>query len=81
MTRREVNTLPLASPSLPLSIPLFYGVGMLFGPKSNFAVIDFWRFWVVHPWVEDFLEIFTTVTVAYMFVLIGTSLVRAYSGS
>jgi nitric oxide reductase subunit B len=54
-----------------LSIPVFYGVGMLFGPKSHFAVIDFWRFWVVHLWVEDFLEIFTTVTVAYMFVLIG----------
>jgi len=54
-----------------LSIPVFYGVGMLFGPKSNFAVIDFWRFWVVHLWVEDFLEIFTTVTVAYMFVLLG----------
>ncbi|MEO6777486.1 MAG: cbb3-type cytochrome c oxidase subunit I [Kofleriaceae bacterium] len=54
-----------------LSIPLFYGVGMLFGPASHFAVIDFWRFWVVHLWVEDFLEIFTTVTVAYMFVLIG----------
>jgi len=54
-----------------LSIPLFYGVGMLFGPRSHFAVIDFWRFWVVHLWVEDFLEIFTTVTVAYMFVLIG----------
>ena len=54
-----------------LSIPLFYGVGMLFGPHSHFAVIDFWRFWVVHLWVEDFLEIFTTVTVAYMFVIIG----------
>jgi len=54
-----------------LSIPAFYGVGMLFGPRSHFAVIDFWRFWVVHLWVEDFLEIFTTVTVAYMFVLIG----------
>jgi nitric oxide reductase subunit B len=44
---------------------------MLFEPKSHFAVIDFWRFWVIHLWVEDFLEIFTTVTVAYMFVLIG----------
>jgi nitric oxide reductase subunit B len=54
-----------------LSIPVFYGVGMLFGPRTNFAVIDFWRFWVVHLWVEDFLEIFTTVTVAYLFVLLG----------
>jgi nitric oxide reductase large subunit len=25
----------------------FYGVGMLFGPKSHFAVIDFWRFWIL----------------------------------
>jgi nitric oxide reductase subunit B len=48
-----------------------YGAGMLFGPKSHFAVVDFWRFWVVHLWVEDFLELFTTITVAYMFVLIG----------
>ncbi len=32
---------------------------------------DFWRFVVVHLWVEDFLELFTTVMVAYMFVLLG----------
>ena len=32
---------------------------------------DFWRFWVVHLWVEDFLELFTTVMVAYFFVLLG----------
>jgi nitric oxide reductase subunit B len=55
-----------------LSIPLFYGVGMLFGQGAHFLVVDFWRFWVVHLWVEDFLELFTTITVAYMFVLIGT---------
>jgi nitric oxide reductase subunit B len=35
------------------------------------VVNDFWRFWVVHLWVEDFLELFTTVMVAYMFVLLG----------
>ena len=32
---------------------------------------DFWRFWVVHLWVEDFLELFTTVMVAYIFVMLG----------
>ena len=32
---------------------------------------DFWRFWVVHLWVEDFLELFTTMMVAYIFVLLG----------
>ena len=32
---------------------------------------DFWRFWVVHLWVEDFLELFTTMLVASIFVLLG----------
>ncbi|SNB47261.1 nitric-oxide reductase large subunit [Geobacter sp. DSM 9736] len=54
-----------------LSIPLFYAAGMVFGRNVNFAVMDFWRFWVVHLWVEDFLELFTTIMVAYIFVLLG----------
>jgi nitric oxide reductase subunit B len=54
-----------------LSIPLFYAVGLLSHSRSDFAVADFWRFWVVHLWVEDFLELFTTIMVAYIFVLLG----------
>jgi len=40
-----------------LSIPIFYGVGLLASPGSHFTSTDFWRFWVVHLWVEDFLEL------------------------
>jgi nitric oxide reductase subunit B len=54
-----------------LAIPAFYAVGLLTSPHKGFVVNDFWRFWVVHLWVEDFLELFTTVIVAYMFVLLG----------
>lgn len=54
-----------------LSIPLFYAAGMVYGPHTPFAVMDFWRFWVVHLWVEDFLELFTTIAVAYIMVLLG----------
>ena len=54
-----------------LAIPAFYAVGLLASPRESFVVNDFWRFWVVHLWVEDFLELFTTVMVAYMFVLLG----------
>jgi len=54
-----------------LSIPAFYAVGLLARPSSVFTTTDFWRFWVVHLWVEDFLELFTTVMVAYLFVLLG----------
>ncbi len=54
-----------------LAIPAFYAVGLLSGPEVHFTTADFWRFWVVHLWVEDFLELFTTIMVAYIFVLLG----------
>jgi nitric oxide reductase subunit B len=54
-----------------LAIPAFYAAGLLAHPKSHFTVADYWRWWVVHLWVEDFLELFTTVVVAYIFVLLG----------
>lgn len=54
-----------------LSIPVFYAVGLLANTSAHFATADFWRFWLVHLWVEDFLELFTTVIVAYIFVLLG----------
>lgn len=53
------------------AIPAFYAVGLLARSGDNFTTTEFWRFWVVHLWVEDFLELFTTVMVAYMFVLLG----------
>ena len=40
-------------------------------PTTHLTVAEFWRFWVVHLWVEDFLELFTTVMVAYIFVMLG----------
>ncbi|KAA8964649.1 cbb3-type cytochrome c oxidase subunit I [Mycobacterium sp.] len=54
-----------------LAIPVFYTVGLLASSDTHYTVADFWRFWVVHLWVEDFLELFTTVMVAYIFVLLG----------
>ena len=54
-----------------LAIPAFYAVGLIARTGQHFTVNEFWRFWVVHLWVEDFLELFTTVMVAYMFVLLG----------
>jgi nitric oxide reductase subunit B len=54
-----------------LAIPGFYAVGLLAGTDTHLTVAEFWRFWVVHLWVEDFLELFTTVMVAYIFVMLG----------
>ena len=71
LARESFGNLPWMLFYTALAIPAFYAVGLLASPNQTFVVIDFWRFWVVHLWVEDFLELFTTVVVAYLFVLLG----------
>ena len=53
------------------AIPIFYVPALFYGPRTNFAVIDNWRFWIIHLWVEGFFELFATVLVAIMFRQIG----------
>jgi nitric oxide reductase subunit B len=53
------------------AIPIFYLPAMFYGPRTNFAVIDNWRFWIIHLWVEGFFELFATVLVAIMFRQLG----------
>jgi nitric oxide reductase subunit B len=71
LSRESRGNLPYLFLYSALTIPLFYAVGLVNRPHTNFAIADFWRFWVVHLWVEDFLELFTTIMVAYVFVLLG----------
>ncbi|MHB1423745.1 MAG: nitric-oxide reductase large subunit [Gemmataceae bacterium] len=71
LARESRGNLPYLFFYSALTIPLFYAVGLLSRSQTNFAIADFWRFWVVHLWVEDFLELFTTIMVAYIFVLLG----------
>jgi nitric oxide reductase subunit B len=54
-----------------VAIPVFYLPALFYGPHDNFAVIDNWRFWIIHLWVEGFFELFATVLVALMFFLMG----------
>ena len=51
--------------------PVFYLPALFYGPHTNFAVIDNWRFWIIHLWVEGFFELFATVLVAAMFHQMG----------
>jgi nitric oxide reductase subunit B len=71
LSRERAGNLPWLFFFSALSIPAFYAVGLLAHPGGHFTSTDFWRFWVVHLWVEDFLELFTTMLVAYVFVLLG----------
>ena len=69
LQREHKGNLPWLFFFAALAIPAFYAVGLIARSGDSFTVTDFWRFWVVHLWVEDFLELFTTVMVAYVFVL------------
>jgi nitric oxide reductase subunit B len=71
LRREHAGNMPWLFFMAALAIPAFYAVGLLARTGEHFTVNEFWRFWVVHLWVEDFLELFTTVMVAYMFVLLG----------
>ncbi|MBP7861827.1 nitric-oxide reductase large subunit [bacterium] len=54
-----------------ISIPVFFSFGMMYHPGTNFVIADFWRWWVVHLWVEGFFELYTTIIVAYFFHSLG----------
>jgi nitric oxide reductase subunit B len=58
-----------------IAIGLLYGAGLMWHEHSHLAVVEYWRWWVVHLWVEGFFEVFATAVISYLFVKLG--LVRA----
>lgn len=53
------------------AIALFYGAGLMWGQQTNLAIAEYWRWWVVHLWVEGFFEVFATVVIAFLFTRMG----------
>ena len=54
-----------------IAIALFYGAGLMWGQHTNLSIAEYWRWWVVHLWVEGFFEVFATVITAFLFVRMG----------
>lgn len=54
-----------------VAIPVFYIPALFFGAKTNYTVVDTWRFWIIHLWVEGFFEFFATTVVALTFYQLG----------
>jgi nitric oxide reductase subunit B len=54
-----------------IGIPLLFISGFIATPETNFVIADFWRWMVIHMWVEAFFEVFITVIVSYLLVLMG----------
>ncbi len=53
------------------AIALFYGAGLMWGRQTHYALAEYWRWWVVHLWVEGFFEVFATVVIAFLFTRMG----------
>ncbi|MBK6492229.1 MAG: nitric-oxide reductase large subunit [Sphingomonadales bacterium] len=54
-----------------LAIGLLYGAGLMWGQHTNIAVMEYWRWWVVHLWVEGIFEVFATAIISLLFVRMG----------
>ncbi|MGB7299462.1 MAG: nitric-oxide reductase large subunit [Burkholderiaceae bacterium] len=54
-----------------LSIGLLYGAGLMWGQHTNISIMEYWRWWVVHLWVEGVFEVFATAIIAMLFVRMG----------
>lgn len=62
-----------------VAITLFYGAGLMYGQQTHLAIAEYWRWWVVHLWVEGFFEVFATVVAAFLFTKLG--LLKIKSGT
>jgi nitric oxide reductase subunit B len=62
--RQLVALLAVAS----AAIALFYGAGLTWGRHTHLSMVEYWRWWVVHLWVEGFFEVFATTVIAFVFM-------------
>jgi nitric oxide reductase subunit B len=54
-----------------VAIGLFYGAGLMWGEHTHLSLVEYWRWWVVHLWVEGFFEVFATAVIAFLFTKLG----------
>ncbi len=62
-----------------LNVAVLYIFGMipLTGIEKSFTITDFWRWWVVHLWVEQSFEFFAVAMSAYLLMSLGLGLAQA----
>jgi nitric oxide reductase subunit B len=54
-----------------LSIGLLFGAGLMYGRNTHISIMEYWRWWVVHLWVEGVFEVFATAIVSALLVRMG----------
>ncbi len=54
-----------------VAIGLFYAAALISREHSHISVVEYWRWWLVHLWVEGFFEVFATAVLAIIFTRLG----------
>ncbi|HWU82586.1 MAG TPA: cbb3-type cytochrome c oxidase subunit I, partial [Methylophilaceae bacterium] len=54
-----------------IAIGLLYGAGLMWGEHTHISIMEYWRWWVVHLWVEGIFEVFATAIISVLFVRMG----------
>ncbi|MCK6370149.1 MAG: nitric-oxide reductase large subunit [Gammaproteobacteria bacterium] len=49
----------------------FYSTSLVWGQETHYSMVEYWRWWLVHLWVEGFFEVFATAVVALLFARLG----------
>ncbi len=58
-------------------VVFFFGFGLLYGQGSHFSLADYWRWFVVHIWVESIFEFFGIAVISLLLVTMGLASARA----
>ncbi|MFN3239119.1 MAG: cbb3-type cytochrome c oxidase subunit I, partial [Pseudomonadales bacterium] len=69
--KTESNSLVFLVVVATVSIGLLYGAGLMWGQHTHISVMEYWRWWVVHLWVEGVFEVFATAIISTLFVRMG----------
>lgn len=54
-----------------IAIGLLYAAGLMWGQHTHISIMEYWRWWVVHLWVEGIFEVFATAIISLLFVRMG----------
>ncbi len=49
----------------------FFCFGLFYDPHTHLTIADFWRWWVVHTWVEGAFEFFAAAAITFVLVNLG----------
>jgi nitric oxide reductase subunit B len=54
-----------------VAIGVFYASGLMWREHTHLSIVEYWRWWLVHLWVEGFFEVFATAVIALIFTKLG----------